>query len=189
MKKVLFALLHIVFLPVVLLVLLCFILYTPVDYVKYRRSRYRKDTGVRYTWLAGVSCYVRLYDLIKRENLPIEYYRGTEEPTTYGFFLYGDTLILNDYDPDPHYVAEQDAWLVEIEDEYVDIAKDVDEVIARCNEKLGTNRCQKAVVLIDRDVWEEHPEAHYERVEFLATDGDADAESIKEWIKAKNGEG
>lgn len=184
MKKVLFTLLHIVFLPVVLMALLCLVLYTPIDYVKYRRSRYRKETGVRYTWLAGASCYVRLYDLIKKENLPIEYHRGTDELTTYGFFLYGDTLLLNDYDP--HYDAEQDAWLVEIEDEYVDIAKDVDETIAHCNEQLGTNRCQKALVLIDRDVWQEHPEAHYDRIEFLPTDGELDAEAIKMWIKSKS---
>ena len=76
--------------------------------------------------------------------------------------------------------------MIEVEDEYVDICADVDGEIARCNEFLGTARCQNALVLIDRDVWEEHPEAHYDRIEFLPTDGDLDAEAIKMWIKSKS---
>lgn len=185
MKKGCLMVLRILLLPLVVLALLGLVLYTPVDCLRYKRSRYYKDTRERYSWLAGGSCYVKLYGLIKRETLPIEYHRYTHSAATaHGCFLYGDTLILNDYEP--CYDAEQDVWTIEVDDEYVDIRGDVDGEITRCNEFLGTERCQKALVLIDRDVWEEHPEAHYERIEFLPVDGDWDAEAIKMWITSKS---
>ena len=101
--------------PIVCIILLLLLLWTPIDYIKYKFSRYYKDTKEKYSWMCAVSCYVRLYDLIKKENLPIEYHRCNDSHVTgYGYFVYKDVLILNDYELS--YDPEKQIWLVEIED-------------------------------------------------------------------------
>ncbi len=164
--------------PVVLLFLLGLLIITPFEYFKYKKSRYYKDTKEKYSWLCTSSYYIKFYDLIKNENLPIEFYRSDYAPITgYGYFVYKDILILNDYEP--CYDAEKNIWLVEIEDEYVDIKEDIENAIDRCNELLGNNVCKKAVVLIDKDIFEEHPNVKYENIEFLPVRDDLDVETIK----------
>ena len=174
-------LLTVIFLPIVVLFLLGLLIITPFDYFKYKKSRYYKDTKEKYSWLCASSYYIKFYDMIKNENLPIDFYRcDYAQITGYGFFVYKDTLILNDYEP--CYDEEKNIWLVEIEDEYVDIKIDVENAIDRCNELLKTDTCKKAVVLIDKDIFEEHPNVKYENIEFLPTSSDLDVEAISTLI-------
>lgn len=164
--------------PVFLLFLLWLLIITPFDFIKYKNSRYYKDTKEKYSWLCPTSYYVKFYDLIKKENLPVDYYRDDYVPITgYGFFVYKDTLLLNDYEP--CYDEENSIWLVEIEDEYVDIKEAVEKAIDSCNRLLGSNVCKKAVILIDKDLFDEHPNVKYENIEFLPVRNDLDAEAIK----------
>lgn len=167
--------------PLVVLFLLGLLIITPFDYFKYKKSRYYKDTKDKYSWLCTSSYYIKFYDLIKNANLPIDYYRSDYFSVTgYGFFVYKDSLILIDYDP--CYDEDKNIWAVEIEDEYIDIKEDVENVIDRCNKLLGNNNCQKAVVLIDKDLFEEHPNVKYENIEFLPVSNDLDVEAIKTLI-------
>ncbi len=168
--------------PIILLFLLWLIITTPIDYIQYKRSRYYKDTKEKYSWLCMSSYYIKFYDLIQKENLPIDYYRCDDVSITgYGFFVYKDILILNDYEP--CYDEEKNIWLVEIEDEYVDIKEDVEDVIGRCNELLKKDVCKKAVVLIDKDLFEEHLDVKYENIDFLPVENDHDVEAIKTLMK------
>ena len=92
--------LTVIFLPIVILFLLGLLIITPFDYLKYKKSRYYKDTKEKYSWLCTSSYYIKFYDLIKKADLPIDYYRCDYVPITgYGFFVYKDMLILNDYEP------------------------------------------------------------------------------------------
>ncbi len=168
-------------LPVVLVCLLYLLIITPFDYFKYKGSRYYKDTKEKYTWLCTSSYYIKFYDFIKNANLPIDYYRCDFAPITgYGFFVYKDILILNDYEL--CYDEEKNIWLVEIEDEYIDIKDDVEYVIDKCNELLKSDVCKKAIVLIDKDLFEQHPNVKYENIDFLPVNNDLDEESIKTLI-------
>ena len=167
--------------PIVLLFLLCLLLITPFDYFKYKRTRYYKDTHDKYSWLCTSSYYIKLYDLIKNENLPIDYYRCDYVPVTgYGYFIYKDTLILNDYEP--CFDAEQNIWTVEIEDEYIDIKYDVEAAIERCNIFLKDEVCKKAVVFIDSEVYNEHPDIKYEVFDFVTVVDDNIGEALKRII-------
>ena len=173
--------LTVIFFPIVVLFLLGLLIITPFDYLKYKKSHYYKDTKEKYSWLCTSSYYIKFYDMIKNENLPIDFYRCDYAPITgYGFFVYKDTIILNDYEP--CYDEEKNIWLVEIEDEYVDIKIDVENAIDRCNELLKNDTCKKAVVLIDKDIFEEHPNVKYENIEFLPTSSDLDVETISTLI-------
>ncbi len=175
--KVIKIILTVVFLPIVVLFLLGLLIITAFDYMKYKKSRYYKDTNEKYSWLCTSSYYIKFYDMIKKENMPIDFYRSDDVPITgYGFFVYKDILILNDYEP--CYDEEKNIWLVEIEDEYIDIKEDVKNAINRCNELLKDNRCDKAVVLIDKDLYEQHPNVKYENIQFIPVSNDLDVEAI-----------
>jgi hypothetical protein len=166
---------------VVILFGLGMLFYTPFDYFKYKRTRFYKDTKQKYSWLCMSSYYIKLYDLIKNENLPIDYYPCDYSFVMgYGYFVYKDTLILNDYSP--CYDAKKNIWLVEIEDEYVDIKIDVEAAIANCNERFGPDLCKRAVVLIDKDLFEEHPNVYYENIEFLPAKNDCDIDALRTLI-------
>ncbi len=167
--------------PVVVLFLLVMLMSTPFDYLKYKKSRYYKDTKEKYSWLCTSSYYIKFYDMIKKEKLPIDFHRCDYVPLTgYGFFVYKDILILNDYEP--CYDEEKNIWLVEIEDEYIDIKIDVENALDRCNELLKSDVCKKAVVLIDNDLYEQHPNVKYEKIEFLPVSNDLDVEAVKKLI-------
>lgn len=170
----------VLWLPVVALFLIGLLIVAPFDYFKYKKSRYYKDTKEKYSFPCASSYYIKFYDMIKNENLPIDFYRDGVTITGYGFFVYKDILILNDYEP--CYDEDENIWLVEIEDEYVDIKTDVESAINRCNELLKNDVCKKAVVLIDKDLFEEHPNVKYENIEFLPVSSDLDVESVKSLI-------
>ena len=177
-KEIIFV---IILFPVVLLFLLGLVIITPFDYFKYKKSRYYKDTKEKYSWLCTSSYYIKFYDMIKNENLPIDFYRCNYVPITgYGFFVYKDILILNDYEP--CYDQEKNVWLVEIDDEYIDLKVDVENAIDRCNELLKADVCKKAVVLIDSDLYDQHPDVKYENIEFLPANNNWDVEAVKTLI-------
>ncbi len=167
--------------PIFLLGLLCLLFITPIDYYKYKKSRYYKDTHEKYSWLCTSSYYIKLYDLIRNEKLPIDYYRCEYIPITgYGYFIYKDILILNDYEPS--FDVERDIWTVEIEDEYIDIKDDVENAIERCNDFLKKDVCKKAIVLIDSDVYNEHPSIKYELFDFVPIYDNNTASALKNAI-------
>lgn len=158
--------------PIALLFLLWSLIITPFDYFKYKTTRYYKDTHEKYSWLCASSYYIKFYDLIKKGNFPIEYFRcDSSSITGYGYFIYKDILIINDYEP--CYDAEKGIWTVEIEDEYVDIRDDAAHVIEQCNNFLKKDVCKKGVILIDDDLLQACPSLESESIKFVSVvDGD-----------------
>ena len=83
----------IVFLPLCLLLLVGAILYTPIDYIKFKQSAYQKDFPRKYKWLCGRHVDNMVYSVIKENNLPISYLRFYEDYELSGDFLYKDTVL------------------------------------------------------------------------------------------------
>lgn len=88
------AILFLLFSPFIILFGLGLLIYLPVDCLKYFNSPYRKNTNEKYYLFGGLSPYFRLYNIISKNRLPIDFYRDTNvEINSYGYFVYKNTLI------------------------------------------------------------------------------------------------
>lgn len=74
--------------PLFLLVLVGLVLYTPFDYIIYRASRFYRECGEKYTWLASIGDTMKNYNAAQKAGLPITYIGR-------GWFACGDTLLSN----------------------------------------------------------------------------------------------
>ena len=87
----------IIFLPFLLLFLLLYLLFkllwTPFDYIKYKKSRYQKDFPHKYTWLREPHTDNAPYTAIKENALPVEYIKWSEDYNLSGYFVYKDILL------------------------------------------------------------------------------------------------
>lgn len=97
----------IIFIP---LLLVCALLYLPVDYIEFKRSRYQKDFPRKYSLFSGVHIDNKIYTLIKENNLPIEYYKHDGEYDFEGYFLYNDTLL--NFSEPLRFVQEKGQWML-----------------------------------------------------------------------------
>ena len=151
MLKLINVLIGILSLPVILLVLFSLLLYTPIDFIRYRRSLYYRDTKEKYRWLSGMSSNVKLYNTIRKENLPVQFIRDDSRPANcYGYFVFENNLIL--CEDTPVFNAAEKRWEFEEEDVYIEFdAAAVQSEIDRCNELLNENVCTFAYVLLDHD--------------------------------------
>lgn len=70
------------------------LMYSPIDYIRFKRSRYQKDFPRRYSFLCGPHSDNALYTIVKEKDLPVLYFRqdqlNYEQP---GWFLYKDILL------------------------------------------------------------------------------------------------
>ncbi len=150
-KKVLSTLgkviLEIFLIPLVLVMALIVLIFIPFDYLFYKRTRFCKDTGKKYFFTASVADHVRLYNKIKAENLPIEYY-PYEERRGLGYFICNNTLLIPDY---PFYDEKQGGWFM-TDDEYgkdaVPLLTAVEKELSECNRFFKEERCTKTVVFV-----------------------------------------
>ncbi len=56
---------------------------------------------------------------------------------------------------------------------------DVEAAIERCNALIGSGRCRRAVVLIDKDLLAEHPNVNYDNIDLLSVSGYWDARALR----------
>lgn len=83
----------IVLMPLLLTCFLLIILYTPIDYLRFRMSAFRKETGHKYRWIITTASTYRIHRIITNEGLSIKYYKDKEDDGTTGFFVSGNTLL------------------------------------------------------------------------------------------------
>ena len=107
-EGVVVAILLVVFLPLLLLVLIGSILYIPIDYVKFKRSRYQKDFKTKYTLWSGVHADNKAYTAIKENDLPVEYIKPHSAYDLKGYFIFGDTLLV--FDEPFFFEKEEGKW-------------------------------------------------------------------------------
>lgn len=97
MKKLLEFLMTAALFFVVLFSAVLSVLRTPFDYIAYRRSHFYKDFKQKYRMFVCAAPEYRLYNLIRKHNLPIQYIpKDASAPSLGGFFLYKHTLIVHD---------------------------------------------------------------------------------------------
>ena len=158
---------------------------TIINYIKYKKTHYYMDTKERYSWLCADSAHISFYNDIKKSELPIEYYRDKNiKITGYGYFVYRDILIIRDFDNVIYFDSEQNEWFIYEEHGENLLKEKVEEEIKKANEFFGENRCNKAIVFLDAEVFDETLEKHYENFEFLR-DTDKISE-LNEFIQKQN---
>ena len=108
-SNVLVCILLIIFLPFCFLLLIGYILYTPIDYIKFKRSAYQKDFPRKYKWLCGKHVDNDIYTIVKENSLPISYLRFYDDYELSGDFLYKD-IALNFSQPF-FYDDKKESWL------------------------------------------------------------------------------
>ncbi len=84
-----------ILLPLLVSCFLLILLYTPVDYLRFRLSAYHKVTGHKYRWIITTADTYRIHRIITNEGLSIKYYKDDESDGTTGFFVAGDTLLVH----------------------------------------------------------------------------------------------
>ena len=138
--------------PVFLIILLVHILYTPIDFIIFMTSEYRRQTGQKYVWLVTTSKIFRLFSIIQKNNLDIKYYPIAGTTSACGYLVTGNVLI--DYDSFT-FLAEDGNWYVNVED--ADQKLDTVEGITLSNFEKEHGFCPRRVVyLIEQgDIGEE----------------------------------
>lgn len=99
----------IVFLPVIILLFIGAVLYTPIDYVKFKTSIYQNDYPRKYKWLCGRHEDNKIYKAIKENGLPISYFKSCEDYELPGDFVYKDTVL--DFSMPFFFDGEKETWL------------------------------------------------------------------------------
>ena len=88
--------------PIAVLMMLFMTLYTPIDFLIYRFSDFYKDMRciwgkrVRYVWLITNTEHYKLYNLIVKNSVPIQYLPREDNVCEGGFFYLNNTLFVED---------------------------------------------------------------------------------------------
>ncbi len=80
-------------LPFILLFLIFQLLMTPVFYIRLKRSRYQQDFPRKYSWPGYLHADDEPYTVIKENNLPVEYFKWSDDYEMHGHFVYKDILL------------------------------------------------------------------------------------------------
>lgn len=126
------AALLILVIPFCLLFLLFKLLTTPIDYIKYKRSRYQQDFPHKYKWLDEPHTDNAPYTVIKENSLPVEYIKWREDYDLLGYFVYKDIMLVF-YEP-LFFDKEEGLWLWSPDEESNDETAESDETEESANE-------------------------------------------------------
>ncbi|MBQ9796773.1 MAG: hypothetical protein IJW50_03530 [Clostridia bacterium] len=136
----------ILFLPLCLVLLVVYALYTPIDYIKFKRSAYQKDFPRRYRWLCGRHTDNEVYTIVKENNLPVKYLRCYEDYELPGNFFYKDVALNFSH---PFFFDEKkEAWLFWPHDEAETTDEITDEVEDEAEEEAeeeNTDDCLEEI--------------------------------------------
>ena len=125
---VLCVVLFILFLPFLLLYFLYKLIIMPVDYFKYKHSRYQQDFPRKYRWLSTPHVDNDPYTAIKENDLPVDYIKWREDYDLNGYFIYKNTLL--DFNEPLFFDKKKGLWLSwigqENEDDERDEAEDIE---------------------------------------------------------------
>lgn len=172
-----------ILIPVALVILLFaaigFLLYLPVDFIRYKRSPYGREVREKYALWKGLSWDVKLYNGIRKAELPINYADG--------HFLYRETLILHIRGA-ISYREETGEWIVHEETEG---GEGLETTLAAYAEALLAQApsCERAVFLVDKEaIIDEEEQQEAERSPFILLydelHGTDAADVLRAWIEA-----
>lgn len=116
-KKILqnlaYYLLILLFIPFVILFAIGCLLYTPVDYLLFKKSLHQRDFPRRYSICLGRHSDNEAYTVIKESGLPIDYVIHPDNYDLSGYFIYKDTLLV--FGEPLFFDEEKGLWLGESE--------------------------------------------------------------------------
>ena len=171
-----------VFVRVILIVafvftMLFWVLYTPVDYIRYRLSHRRKlmrrlyGKQAKYTWLVSVTEHFKIYELVAKHGLPLTFYKEGENPCSFGFFYCDRILFLTEH---PQFDEETDRWFIVSEQEhdecdlntYIESAKNE---FYQCIEENKRPQCDRVVFLVNEKDIDEEEKEYLDNADFVLT--------------------
>ena len=180
LKKVGQILLFIILLPILLLCLAGLLIYTPFDYVEYKKSRYYKDFGRKYRWLFSNSNCFMIYNSVMENGLPIEYVEESESDFGQGYFFYRDVLII--YDDVPVFDEKESCWAVsregEEDNEYINALDVIKSEIEDFNFLFNSFNLTRGVILCRASEIEDDL-SHLEECEFIVTYENDPADALR----------
>ena len=194
MKKVLNKIfeifLWIIAIPTVLVAGLALFLYTPIDMIKYRRSAFYRDTHHKYERFIGNAMWFRLYEIMRKDNLPLSFHLHSTDEDTTGYFCYKDTLLAMDWPLE--YAPNQQEWFVLYDNEDHEPCTPMSEALElelnAFHKNTGVNECHRAVVLADLEYIADEDRPHLAECPNIITyQGKKDlSRALKAWIETMN---
>ena len=194
MKKVLSKIfeifLWIVAVPFAIIAGIALLLYTPIAIFKYRRSAFYRDTHCKYEPFIGNAMWFRLYEIMRRDNLPLDFHLHSTDEDTTGYFHYKDTLLTMDWPLE--YAADHQEWFVLYDNEDHEPCTPMSEALElelnAFHKNTGKADCRRAVVLADIENIREEDRPHLEECpDILLYQGKKDlSRALKAWIESMN---
>lgn len=171
------AIIFILVFPVALLMMLFMLLYTPIDFLRYLFSDFRRDMKriwskrARYLWLITITAHYKLYNLIAKNNLPISFLPENDNVCAGGFFYFNK--ILFEEDAAPHYDSEKGDWyLIHGHHEEENLISYVEWKKAHFRECMAHNenmKCESVVFLVEERYVSAEDKNLYENADFILT--------------------
>ena len=181
-------------LPLVILIQVCLLLYTPLDFARYCFSDRRKTMKhlygkrAKYNWLITLTAHYKIFELISKNDLPILFIPKKENPCEYGYFYYDHILFLADVMP--HFDAKSDTWQVLRGHGYVDLLSYVEtekEDFYLCTGFNENATCERAVFLVKENEIGKKERGILENTDFIITYNKKNfTEKIKGFISKQN---
>ena len=132
------------------------------------KRKYPKQA--KYTWLITLTQHFKVFELISKHNLPIEFYPKNPNPCKDGYFYYDKILFLPDVVP--HFDPEKNHWfIVHGHDEsdlfyYMEAEKEDFHKLVGFDEGI---ECERIVFLVEeKDVYKEEKDI-FNATDFILT--------------------
>ena len=194
MKKI-FSKIFEVFLLIVAIPYLCtaiiaLLVCVPVDCIRYRHSAFYRDTHHKYELLIVNSMWVRLYEIMHRDHLPLDFHLHSTDEDTMGYFRYRDTLLVLDCPLE--YASDRQQWIVLCDEEDQEPCMPLPEALALSledfHQKTNGSDCRRAVTLANINDISKADRPHLaECSDILPYRGKKDlSRAIKAWIDTMN---
>lgn len=148
--------LTIILLPFTFLAGLVLVLYIPIDFIKCHRSNYYRDTKSKYQMYLSITLNFKIYNIIKSENLPIQYLKAKD--LLNWKFYYKNTLILTDSVIGKiQFDKKQNSWFIgepsddDDADKYLNVETFIKEELEEFNKNTENVICDRVVALVDKN--------------------------------------
>ena len=194
MKKVLSKIfeifLWIVAVPFAIIAGIALLLYTPIAIFKYRRSAFYRDTHHKYEMFIRNAMWFQLYEIMRKNDLPLSFHLHSTDEDTRGYFYYRDTLLAMDWPMD--YAPNQQEWFVLYDNEDHEPCTPMSEALElelnAFHKNTGNAECHRAVVLADMEYIADEDRPHLaECLDILPYRGKKDlSRAVKAWIETTN---
>lgn len=131
------------------LTLVCNVVTGPFQIIRYRKSAFYRNLGVKFNFYIPNTYTYTLYNRIHDAGLPIEYLLPEDpEQAADGFFLWKDTLLIHDLS-EIVYSDQLQSWTVYPEDQEP-LADTVADILLRVKQ-VRAEEVARIVILMDRE--------------------------------------